>query len=150
MESPCGFRNRNWRIGNRHQSVPLVLNLHTIPQHRGFRLNGADFQPVQTKIRKRGLRWLQRDGHLDNAAVHTLDTAVILSGHAGGWSGDASVTIAQWDRHGLERLGRLNDQTLVYNLRKPTFDGRNPQPALFHASTIHFVLSANPPQHSDV
>jgi len=58
--------------------------------------------------------------------------------HAGGWSVDASVTIPGWDRHGLERLvrycarpplsqerlGRLNDETLVYSLRKPTMDGR--------------------------
>ncbi|MBC8426369.1 transposase, partial [bacterium] len=50
------------------------------------------------------------------------------------WSVDASVTIPAWDRHGLERLvrycarpplsrqrlGRLNDETLVYSLRKPT------------------------------
>jgi hypothetical protein len=58
--------------------------------------------------------------------------------HAGGWSVNASVTIPDWDRHGLEqlvrycarppmsqqRLGRLNDETLVYSLRKPTVDGR--------------------------
>lgn len=39
--------------------------------------------------RRRGLRWLQRHGHLDSAAVHTLDTP----DHAGGWSVDASVTL---------------------------------------------------------
>ncbi len=58
--------------------------------------------------------------------------------HAGGWSIHASVTIQGWDRHGLEqlvryctrpqlsqeRLGPLNDETLVYSLRKPTVDGR--------------------------
>jgi len=102
--------------------------------HPACDLDVADFKAVQTKIRKRGLRWLQRHGHLDSAAVHTLDAA----DHAGGWSVDASVTIAQWDRHGLERLvrycarpplsqerlGRLNDETLVYTLRKPTIDGR--------------------------
>ena len=47
------------------------------------------------------------------------------------------VTIQGWDRHGLERLvrycarpplsqerlGRLNDETLVYSLRNPTIDG---------------------------
>ncbi len=51
--------------------------------------------------------------------------------HAGGWSVNASVTIPDWDRHGLERLvrycarpplsqerlSRLNDETLVYSLR---------------------------------
>ena len=47
-------------------------------------------------------RWLHRHGHLDSAAVHTLDTP----DHAGGWLVDASVTIPDWDRHGLERLVR--------------------------------------------
>ena len=102
--------------------------------HPACDLDVADFKAVQAKIRKRGLRWLQRHGHLDSAAVHVLDAA----DHAGGWSVDASVTIVQWDRHGLERLvrycarpplsqerlGRLNDETLVYTLRKPTIDGR--------------------------
>jgi hypothetical protein len=51
---------------------------------------------------------------------------------------DASVTIPDWDRQGLERLvrycarlalaqerlGRLNAETLVYSLRKPTVDAR--------------------------
>ncbi|MBD3220327.1 IS91 family transposase, partial [bacterium] len=51
---------------------------------------------------------------------------------------DASVTIAEWDRQGLERLVRycarpplsqerlvrLDDDHLVYRLRKPTVDGR--------------------------
>ena len=73
-------------------------------------------------------------GHLDDMAVHTMDSA----DHAGGWSVNASVTIPDWDRHGLERLVRycarpplsqerlskLNDETLVYSLRKPTADGR--------------------------
>ena len=102
--------------------------------HPALDLDVPDIHAVQTKIRQRGLRWLQRHGHLDSAAVHTLDAA----DHAGGWSVDASVTIAAWDRHGLERLvrycarpplsrqrlGRLNDETLVYSLRKPTLDGR--------------------------
>ena len=51
---------------------------------------------------------------------------------------DASVTIPGWDRHGLERLvrycarpplsqerlGRVDDQMLVYSLGKATLDGR--------------------------
>ena len=59
--------------------------------------------------------------------MHALDAA----DHAGGWSVDASVAIAEWDRHGLERLvrycarpplsqerlGRLDDDHLVYRLR---------------------------------
>jgi len=106
--------------------------------HPACDLDVPDYQSVQTKIRKRGLRWLQRHGHLDSAAVHALDAAGMSSGHGGGWSVDASVTIAAWDRHGLERLvrycarpplsqdrlGRLNDETLVYSLRKPILDGR--------------------------
>jgi hypothetical protein len=102
--------------------------------HPALDLDTADFLAVQTKIRRRGLRWLQRHGHLDSAAVCALDAP----DHAGGWSVDASVTIAGWDRHGLERLvrycarpplsqqrlGRLNDQTLIYSLRKPTLEGR--------------------------
>jgi hypothetical protein len=102
--------------------------------HPATELDATDVAAVQAKIRHRGLRWLHRHGHLDDLAVHTLDSA----DHAGGWSVDASVTIPQWDRHGLERLvrycarpplaqerlGRLNDEQLVYSLRRPTVDGR--------------------------
>ena len=66
--------------------------------------------------------------------MHSLDSP----DHAGGWSVDASVTIEGWDRQGLERLvrycarpplaqerlGRLNDELLVYRLRRSTVDGR--------------------------
>jgi hypothetical protein len=97
-------------------------------------LDSCDIAAVQAKIRRRSLRWLHRHGHLDDLAVHALDSP----GHAGGWSVDAQVEIAAWDRHGLERLvrycarpplaqerlGRLNDDQLVYRLRKPTLDGR--------------------------
>jgi hypothetical protein len=102
--------------------------------HPALELDTADIATVQKKIRRRGLRWLHRHGHLDDLAVHALDSP----DHAGGWSVDASVTIPDWDRHGLERLvrycarpplaqerlGRLNDELLVYRLRKPTIDGR--------------------------
>ena len=102
--------------------------------HPALDLDDDDFLSVQRKMRKRGLRWLHRHGHLDDMAVHTMDSA----DHAGGWSVNASVTIPDWDRHGLERLvrycarpplsqerlGRLNAETLVYSLRKPTVDGR--------------------------
>ena len=95
--------------------------------HPALDLDDEDFLAVQNKMRKRGLRWLHRHGHLDDVAVHTMDSA----DHAGGWSVDASVTIPSWDRHGLERLvrycarpplsqerlGRLTDETLVYSLR---------------------------------
>ena len=102
--------------------------------HPALDLEPGDFEAVQAKMRQRGLRWLHRHGHLDDDALHILDS----SEHAGGWSVDASVTIPGWDRHGLERLvrycarpplsqerlGRLNEQTLVYSLRRPTADGR--------------------------
>ena len=102
--------------------------------HPALGLSEEDFAAVQSKMRHRGLRWLQRHGQLDSAAVHTLDAP----DHAGGWSVNASVTIPAWDRGGLERLvrycarpplsqerlGRLNDEQLVYSLRKPTLDGR--------------------------
>ena len=85
-------------------------------------------------MRRRGLGWLHRHGHLDDDALHVLDSL----DHPAGWSVDASVTIPGWDRQGLERLvrycarpplsqerlGRLNENTLVYNLRRPTVDGR--------------------------
>jgi hypothetical protein len=91
--------------------------------HPATELDTCDIAAVQAKIRHRGLRWLHRHGHLDDAAVHALDSP----DHAGGWSVDASVTIPDWDRHGLERLvrycarpplaqerlGRLNDEQLV-------------------------------------
>ena len=41
--------------------------------HPACDLDSEDFLAVQTKMRKRGLRWLQRHGHLDSVAVHTLD-----------------------------------------------------------------------------
>ncbi len=97
--------------------------------HPALELDVSDIVDVQTKMRSRGLRWMQRHGHLDSTAVHSLSAA----DHAGGWSVDASVLIPQWDRAGLERLvrycarspmsgerlARLNETTLVYNLRKP-------------------------------
>jgi hypothetical protein len=102
--------------------------------HPAVSLDSADILAVQAKMRTRGLRWLHRHGHLDSEGVHTLDAP----DHAGGWSLDASVTIPDWDRQGLERLvrycarpplsqerlGRVDDETLVYSLRKPTLDGR--------------------------
>ncbi|MBK8167567.1 MAG: transposase [bacterium] len=102
--------------------------------HPALDLERDDFEAVQAKMRHRGLRWLHRHGHLDDDALHVLDSLE----HGGGWSVDASVTIPGWDRQGLERLvrycarpplsqerlGRLNEQTLVYSLRRPTADGR--------------------------
>jgi hypothetical protein len=102
--------------------------------HPAVDLDQDDHLAVQSKIRRRGLRWLHRHGHLDSAAVHALDTP----DHAGGWSVDASVILPAWDRQGLERLvrycarpalsqerlGRAGDDLLVYSLKRPTLDGR--------------------------
>ena len=102
--------------------------------HGSAGISAEDVTTVQCQIRRRGLRWLHRHGHLDDAAVHALDAA----DHADGWSVDASVSIGEWDRQGLERLvrycarpplsqerlGRLDDDHLVYRLRKPTVDGQ--------------------------
>jgi hypothetical protein len=57
--------------------------------HPALDLTQADVAAVQSQMRRRGLRWRQRHGHLDDEAVHALDSA----DHAGGWSVDASVTI---------------------------------------------------------
>jgi hypothetical protein len=70
--------------------------------HPATGLDTDDIVAVQAKIRHRGLRWLHRHGHLDDLAVHTMDSA----DHAGGWSVDAQVEIPDWDRHGLKRLVR--------------------------------------------
>ncbi len=123
-----------------HYHVVVTDGVFSDDGQGGARFHGSagispeDVATVQRQIRRRGLRWLHRHGHLDDAAVHALDSA----DHAGGWSVDASVTISEWDRQGLERLvrycarpplslerlGRLDDDHLVYRLRKPTVDGR--------------------------
>jgi hypothetical protein len=40
--------------------------------HPATELDACDIATVQAKIRRRGLRWLHRHGHLDDLAVHTL------------------------------------------------------------------------------
>jgi hypothetical protein len=76
------------------------------------------------------------------------------------------VTIECWDRHGLERLvrycarpplaqerlGRLNDELLVYRLRKPTIDGRT-ELILTHVGepvTPPVVLPARAPPQAEL
>jgi hypothetical protein len=66
--------------------------------HPALDLMQADFAAVRAKMRDRGLRRLHRHGHLDDDALHVLDSAE----HAGGWSLDAAVTIPGRDRQGLE------------------------------------------------
>jgi hypothetical protein len=70
--------------------------------HPALDLTHEDIVVVQGRMRRRGLRYLQRHGHLDQSAIDSLAAA----DHAGGWSVDASVHIADWDRQGLERLVR--------------------------------------------
>lgn len=41
--------------------------------HRAVDLTEADVISVQSKMRPCGRRWLHCHGHLDSAAVHTLD-----------------------------------------------------------------------------
>ncbi|MCP4934342.1 MAG: hypothetical protein GY927_09090 [bacterium] len=43
--------------------------------HPALNLDDDDFHAGQMKMRKRGLRWLHRHGHLDDLAVHTMDSA---------------------------------------------------------------------------
>jgi hypothetical protein len=125
-------------------------------------LTASDIAAVQAKIRRRGLRWLHRHGHLDDLAVHALDAP----DHAGGWSVDAQVEIPDWDRHGLERLvrycarpplaqerlRRLNDELLVYRLRKPTLDGRTElilTPLELLDRLVHLVTPPRVHKHRD-
>ena len=78
-------------------------------------------------------------GALEGAGIDAAAAAEMRTWqHGGGWSIDASVRVADWDRHALERLvrycarpplasgrlGRLNADTLVYRLRRPLLDGR--------------------------
>ncbi|HPD70194.1 MAG TPA: transposase [Candidatus Krumholzibacteria bacterium] len=102
--------------------------------HPAVDLDEAAIRSVGDGLRRRGLRWLVRHEHLDPAAAADMGEWE----HGGGWSVDASVRIADWDRQGLERLvrycarpalaegrlGRLNADTLVYRLRRPRADGR--------------------------
>ncbi|MFH1464836.1 MAG: transposase, partial [Pseudomonadota bacterium] len=96
-------------------------------------LTAADVLQVETQVRRRVLRLLQRRGALDQAAVDDM----LSWKHQGGFSLDASTLLAHWDRQGLERLSRycarpalsldrldrLDDQTLVYRFPRPAPDG---------------------------
>jgi len=107
--------------------LDIVINNAGVFDFPAVDLGEDDFLAVQRKMKTRGLRWLHRHGHIDDTALHQLDS----SEHAGGWSVNAAVTIPDWDRGALERLvrycarpplsqerlGRLNDETLVYSLR---------------------------------
>jgi len=68
--------------------------------HPAVDLDATDITAVQKKCRRRGLRWLHR---------HGLECMVRYC---------ARPLLTQ------ERLGRLNDELLMYRLRRPTLDGR--------------------------
>ncbi len=74
--------------------------------HPATDLTTADIAAVQARIRRRGLRWLHRHGHLDDLAVHALDSA----DHAGGWS--VSERMA-WRRPGAMRWRVTPDASVV-------------------------------------
>ena len=65
-------------------------------------LTEADVQRVQAQVRRRVLAWLGRHGYLDAETVAKM----LTWRHTGGFSLDATVCLAAWDRQGLERLAR--------------------------------------------
>jgi hypothetical protein len=97
-------------------------------------LTDADVARVQAQVRRRVLAWLVRHGTMEPEAV----AAMLAWRHSGGFSVDASVRLAAWDRQGVERLARycarpsfssarldrLSAETLAYRLKKPLPDGR--------------------------
>jgi hypothetical protein len=101
--------------------------------HESTGLSDADLARVQAQVRRRVLAYLARHDYLDEEAVATM----LAWRHSGGFSLDASVRLAAWDRQGLERLARycarpsfagarldrLGDETLAYRLKKPLADG---------------------------
>jgi hypothetical protein len=90
---------------------------------------------VQAEVRERVLRLFKRRALLSPEDVDAMREW----GHEGGFSLNANVTVAAWDRAGLERLFRYcarpifaserlqgieKDQRLVYRLPKPRPDGQ--------------------------
>jgi hypothetical protein len=101
--------------------------------HEATGLSDDNLARVQAQVRRRVLTYLARHDYLDEEVVATM----LAWRHSGGFSLDASVRLAAWDRQGLERLARycarpsfagarldrLNDETLAYRLKKPLADG---------------------------
>ncbi|MFH0980278.1 MAG: transposase [Planctomycetota bacterium] len=127
--------------------------------HEDTDLTPEDVFAVQEKTRRRVLAYLERHGHLDATTVEDMKSWA----HGGGFSADASVRVADWDRRGLERLVRycarpafalkrleqINDETLVYHLAKPDPEGRREivlSPLDFLARLAEFV--PHPRKHS--
>lgn len=90
---------------------------------------------VQAQVKERVLRLFKRRALLSPETVEAMREW----GHEGGFSLNADVTVAAWDRAGLERLFRYcarpifaserlqwleKDQRLVYRLPKPRPDGQ--------------------------
>ena len=101
---------------------------------------------VQAQVRERVLRLFKRRELL---SPETVD-AMREWGHEGGFSLNADVTVAAWDRSGLERLFRYcarpifaserlqwieEDQRLVYRLPKPRPDGQT----VLHLTPLEFL-----------
>lgn len=109
--------------------------------HEATDLNRADVEALQESVRRRVLRWFERNGLLED---HVVDE-MLGWGHGGGFSLDASVRIAGHDRVGLERLIRYcarppfalerlewrgseddpsGEGVVLYHLARPAHDGR--------------------------
>jgi len=106
---------------------------HEAVFHEALDLSPRDVRSAQVKVRKRTLAFLERHDYLEPGTV-----ADMLSWqHGGGFSLDASVLVQDWDRAGLERLCRycarptfalerleqIDENTIVYRLKKPAPDG---------------------------
>lgn len=97
-------------------------------------LDQEKIEEVETRVRRRVLRWLARKGLLESADAKDMLTWE----HGGGFSVDGSVRLESWDRQGLERVARycarpsfagerfaaLDDGKVAYRLPKPTMDGQ--------------------------
>ncbi|MBM4118764.1 hypothetical protein FJ251_13730 [bacterium] len=94
----------------------------------------VDIGWVQAQVRRRVLAWLVRHDYMKAQAA----VGMLAWRHSGGFSVDASVRLAAWNRQGLERLARycarpsfssarldrLSADTVAYRLTKPLADGR--------------------------
>ena len=92
-----------------------------------------DIQSIGSKVRRRILKYFERHDILDSDDVENM----LQWEHNGGFSIDASVRIESWDRNGLEQLLRycarppfamerlkyIDDNKVVYQLKKPTVEG---------------------------
>jgi len=109
-------------------------------------INAEAIAKVQAEVRDRGLRLFKRRELLSPEDVDTMRQWM----HEGGFSLNADVTVATWDRASLERLLRYcarpifaserlqwieKDQRLVYRLSKPRPDGQ----AVLYLTPLEFL-----------